>query len=204
MISRLSLILVLALSTFSLCARPQLRSDVIFRPSQLINILADQLTFIIPRQKFDYPESDSLNEFAQELAEHNGNPIEFINSYTKSSEHLLTFGFRLRGNTTLETILLGDSTQASENTSGFLDFRYKQAKLSLQADEIRDSILVGRCFTPGNYELNKCSKFRSSGVVSISGETFNFNKKLNGLRDLLGVMNVYHDFVDSQIKCMLN
>ena len=54
MISRLSLILVLALSTFSLCARPQLRSDVIFRPSQLINILADQLTFIIPRQKFDY------------------------------------------------------------------------------------------------------------------------------------------------------
>jgi len=202
MISRLSLILVLALSTFSLCARPQLRSDVIFRPSQLINILADQLTFIIPRQKFDYPESDSLNEFAQELAEHNGNPIEFINSYTKSSEHLLTFGFRLRGNTTLETILLGDSTQASENTSGFLDFRYKQAKLSLQADEIRDSILVGRCFTPGNYELNKCNKFKSSGVVSIAGETFNFNKKLNGLRDLLSVMNVYHDFIDSQIKLM--
>jgi len=202
MISRLSLIIVLALATISLSARPHLRSDVVFRPSQLINILADQLSFIIPKQKFDYPESDSLNEFAQDLAEQQGNPIEFINSYTKSSEHLLTLGFKLRGNTTLETILFGDSSEATENTSGFLDFRYKQAKLSLQADEIRDSILIGRCFTPGNYELNKCNKFKSSGLVSISGETFNFNKKLNGLRDLLSVMNVYYDFVDSQIKLM--
>ena len=200
---RLSLMLVLALATIASSARPELRSDVIFRPSKLINILTDQIDFLIPKQKFDYPESDSLNELAQELAEYNGNPIDFINSYTKSSEHLLTFGFKLRGNTTLETILFGDSTEVAEKTSGFLDFRYKQAKLTMQADEIRDSILIGRCFTPGNYDLKKCRKFRSTGTISASSDKFSFNQKLNGLRDLLKVMTMYYGYVDSQINCNL-
>jgi hypothetical protein len=55
-------------------------------------------------------ESDALNEFAQAVAESSGNPIDFIDSYKKSSENILTFGFKLKGSTTIETIMLGDST----------------------------------------------------------------------------------------------
>jgi hypothetical protein len=71
----------------------------------------------------------------------------------------------------------------------------------MQSDNIRDSIIVGRCFTPGNFDLKKCRKFKSTGTISASTDSFNFNQNLNGLRDLLKVMTMYYDYVDSQTKC---
>ena len=65
----------------------------------------------------------------------------------------------------------------SEHMSGFLDFRYKEAKLNMIASEIRVSLKIGRCFTPGNYELKKCAQHKSTGTVSVTGETFNFETK---------------------------
>lgn len=85
--------------------------------------------------------------------------------------------------------------------SGFLDFRYKEAKLNMIASEIRESLRIGRCFTPGNYELKKCAQHKSTGTVSVTGETFNFETKLNGLRDILSLMTLYDLYLQSQIKC---
>ncbi len=73
--------------------------------------------------------------------------------------------------------------------------------MSITASEIRDSIINGRCFTPGNYDQEKCRKFRQTGSVSVSSETFNFNTKLNSVRDLLSVMTMYNAYLESQIKC---
>jgi hypothetical protein len=111
MLFKISFILLVGLS-LSLAARPQLRSDVVFQPSKLINVITKELSFLFPTPEtpFEFGESEELNQFAQALAEQNGNPISFIDSYTQSAEHVLSFGFKLRGNTTLETILLGDST----------------------------------------------------------------------------------------------
>jgi len=110
MIKKLS-ILVLALAISLSIASPRLRSEVVFRPSQLISVLSDQFSFL-NMGTFSGSESEYLNELAQALAEQNGNAIEFINSYpkSKSAEAILTFGFKLRGNTKLRTVLFNDST----------------------------------------------------------------------------------------------
>lgn len=110
MIKKLS-ILVLALAISLSIASPKLRTEVIFRPSQLISVLSDQLSFL-NIGTFTGSESDYLNELAQALAENGGNAIEFINSYpkSKSTEAILTFGFKLRGNTKLRTIMFNDSS----------------------------------------------------------------------------------------------
>ena len=116
MLTKISLILLLS---FSLClaVRPKLRSDAIFRPVQLIQMMKNQLPYLDnPAFGFagynlmDAAESDELNTFAQSLAELTTNPIDFINSYTKTDEHVLTFGFRLNGSTTIETLLFNDSS----------------------------------------------------------------------------------------------
>jgi len=114
---KLSLILLLSI-TLSCLARPQLRvnTDNYYRPQLLFKVLTEGSPFLanlpkgysLPNQ--DNMESDALNEFAQAVAESSGNPIDFIDSYKKSSENILTFGFKLKGSTTIETIMLGDST----------------------------------------------------------------------------------------------
>lgn len=105
--------------SFSLClaVRPKLRSDAIFRPVQLIELLKTQLTFLdnvaegyVGNFVLNAAESDALNELAQGLAECTTDPIEYLNSYTKSNEHVLSFGFKLRGATTIETVMTKDST----------------------------------------------------------------------------------------------
>ena len=113
MLTKISLILLLS---FSLCLAetPKLRSGAVFRPALLIDILSDSIgpLNIVPNLMFTASESDYLNEFAQALADTTTNPISFINNYPKSkySKSILTFGFKLRGDTKIETILLGDSS----------------------------------------------------------------------------------------------
>lgn len=113
MLARLSFILLLS---FSLCLAetPKLRSEAVFRPALLIDLLKDTIEplNILPNLVFSATESDYLNEFAQSLAETSQNPINFINNYPRSkyTRGVLTFGFKLRGDVPLETILLKDST----------------------------------------------------------------------------------------------
>jgi len=206
MLKNFCLILLLSVS-ISLAVRPKLRNDIIWRPVQLIPVIKDWIAPLMPSPEswnipVDYAESDALNQYAQALAEQTGNPISFIDSYSQSSEHILSFGFQLKGDVTLETIMTADPTVIAQHTSGFLDFRYRGARLSITASEIRDSIINGRCFTPGNYDQEKCRKFRQTGSVSVSSETFNFNTKLNSIRDLLSVMTMYNAYLESQIKLM--
>ena len=109
---KLAFILLISL-TVSLAAKPRLRSETYFRPAQIIELMSDQasslgLDSIISQGS----ESDYLNEYAQALAEQTGNPISFIDSYGKYkyTQNVLTFGFKLRGNTKLNTIMFNDST----------------------------------------------------------------------------------------------
>lgn len=113
MIKKLSL-LVLALAFCLSIASPKLRTEIIFRPSQLISVLSEQVSSlnIGSTGLASASESEYLNEFAQALAEHNGNAIDFIDSYEKSkyTDAILTFGFKLKGNTKINTLLFNDST----------------------------------------------------------------------------------------------
>jgi len=109
---KLALVLLMSVSV-SLAAQPRLRSETIFRPAQLIELLSDQASFLgLDNVISSGSESDYLNEYAQALAEQTGNPIQFIDSYAKSkyTQNVLTFGFTLRGNTKLRTIMFNDST----------------------------------------------------------------------------------------------
>lgn len=112
MLFKISFILLVSLS-LSL-ATPPLRSEVMFRPAQLIELLSEQSSFLklADGLTVSASESDYLNEFAQALADHNGDAISFIDSYKQSkyAKSILTFGFKLRGNTKIRTILFNDST----------------------------------------------------------------------------------------------
>lgn len=113
MLFRISFILLVSL-TLSLAATPQLRSEVMFRPAQLIELLSEQssLLKLADGLTVSASESDYLNEFAQGLADQTGDAISFIDSYKQSkySKSILTFGFKLKGNTKIRTILFNDST----------------------------------------------------------------------------------------------
>lgn len=108
MLFKISFILLVSLS-LSLAVTPPLRSEVMFRPAQLIELLSEQTNFGLSASA---SESDYLNEFSQALAEQNGDAISFIDSYKQSkySKSILTFGFKLKGNTKMRTILFNDST----------------------------------------------------------------------------------------------
>jgi hypothetical protein len=109
---KLAFVLLMSLSV-SLATQPKLRTEVYFRPAQFIELLSDQASSLgLDNMVSSGSESDYLNEYAQALAEQNGNPISFIDSYGKSkyTQNVLTFGFKLKGNTKLKTILFEDST----------------------------------------------------------------------------------------------
>lgn len=101
-----SLVLLLIVA-ICLAEKPKLRNEISLRPIQVIELLGDSLGYTLPGS-----ESDYLNEFAQALADQNGNAISFIDNYKKSkyTSAILTFGFKLRGDTTFKTLLLNDST----------------------------------------------------------------------------------------------
>jgi len=152
---------------------------------------------------FSGSESEYLNELAQALAEQNGNAIEFINSYpkSKSAEAILTFGFKLRGNTKLRTVLFNDSTEIVDHMNGFLDFRYKNSKINIQAKEIRELIKVGECPLQYNYHPDNCKWARdTTGKVTVS--TANFNKVIpvKSMKDITPIITLYDEFLESQIK----
>jgi len=160
--------------SINLADRPNLRSYV-WRPSQFLPILKEGLApvwqtleswNIIPLDNF--PESDVLNQYAQDVAEQIGDPINFIDTYSKSSEHIVTYGFRIKGDVTLQTIVTSDPSGYNyfyklykfeyvlffifnilivlrEDMSAFFDFRHKGAKLNIVASEVRDIIKSGRC-----------------------------------------------------------
>jgi hypothetical protein len=204
---KISLIVLLSI-TMCLAVRPTLRvnTENYLRPQLLIKVLSESAPFLANMPK-DYKlpehgESDALNEYAQAVAESSGNPVSFIDSYKKSAEHILTFGFKVKGSTTIETIMLGDSTEIGDHMSGFLDVRYKESGFNIVTSELRRAIKLGRCFTPGNFEFSKCHKqLHAGGTVSVASESFNWSTKLNGLRDLLNVMTMYDAYLESQIKC---
>jgi hypothetical protein len=87
----------------------KLRSDIFFRPVKILDFFALNTDVL---QQIPISESDYLNELSQTLSEYNGDPISLINSYAKSkyTQNILTFGFKIKGNTTLETLFLNDST----------------------------------------------------------------------------------------------
>jgi len=197
--------------SFSLClaVRPKLRSDAIFRPVQVIELLKTQLSFLdnvaegyVGNFVLNAAESDALNDLAQSLAECTTDPIEYLNSYTKSNEHVLSFGFKLRGATSIETIMMKDSTEVVDRMSGFLDFRVNNVKLSILAREIRESIKMGRCFTPTNYSPQNCSWTKQSGTFTVTGDAFSFSTKLRTLRDLIDIMTMYDSYLEGQVKMM--
>jgi hypothetical protein len=114
MLKSLCFILLVSVS-LSLAGRPKLRSDIIWRPAEFIPVLKDWINPLLPAPeswnvRLDYAESDALNQYAQALAEQTGNPISFIDSYKQSSEHVLSFGFQLKGDVTLQTIMMSDPT----------------------------------------------------------------------------------------------
>ena len=87
---------------------------------------------------------------------------------------MLTFGFKVKGSTTIETIMLGDSTEIDDHMSGFLDFRYKEVNLNIVTSEIRQCIKLCQCFTPGNFDFARCHKqLHAGGTVSVASETLN-------------------------------
>jgi len=201
MIKKLS-ILVLALAISLSIASPKLRTEVIFRPSQLISVLSDQLSFL-NIGSFTGSESEYLNELAQALAENGGNAIEFINSYpkSKSTEAILTFGFKLRANTKLRTIMFNDSTEIVDHMNGFLDFRYKNSRINLQAREIRELIKAGECPIQQNYHPDNC-KWARDTTGQVKASTANFNKviPIKRMRDITPIITLYDEFLESQIK----
>jgi len=206
MIKKLSLI-VLALVIGLTMASPKLRSEVMFRPSHLITVLSEQASSLNfgSAGVFSASESEYLNELSQALAEQNGNAIEFINSYpkSKSTDAILTFGFRLQGNTKLRTLMFNDSTEIVDHMDGFLDFRYKNSKINLQAREIRDMIKAGECPLQADYHPDKCKWTRdTTGQISVS--TANFKKviPIKSMRDIVPVMTLYDEFLETQIKQM--
>ena len=85
----------------------KLRSDIFFRPVKILDFFAPNTDVL---QQIPISESDYLNELTQTLAEYNGDPIGLINSYAKSkyTQSILTFGFKIKGNTTLATLYLND------------------------------------------------------------------------------------------------
>ncbi len=95
--------------------------------------------------------------------------------------------------------------EISDHMSGFLDVRHKEFGFNIFTSEIRQSMKLGRCFTPGNFDFAKCqTQLHAGGTVSVASETFNWSTKLNGLRDLLSVMTMYDSYLESQIKCNNN
>lgn len=205
MLARISFILLLS---FSLCLAetPKLRSEAVFRPALLIDLLKDTIEplNILPNLVFSATESDYLNEFAQSLAETSQNPINFINNYPRSkyTKGVLTFGFKLRGDVPLETILMKDSTEVVDHMSGFLDFRIDNATLSMEAKEIRNSIKVGRCFTRENYTPEHCKWTKSSGFLTVNSGSFVHSVNLKSIRDILPIMKLYDLYLDSQLKTL--
>ena len=57
--------------------RKQSLKLILFQPSKLINVITKELSFLFPTPEtpFEFGESEELNQFAQALAEQNGNPM---------------------------------------------------------------------------------------------------------------------------------
>jgi len=203
---KLAFVLLMSLSV-SLATQPKLRTEVYFRPAQFIELLSDQASSLgLDNMVSSGSESDYLNEYAQALAEQNGNPISFIDSYGKSkyTQNVLTFGFKLKGNTKLKTILFEDSTEVVDGTGGFLDFRYKNSKISIIARDIRKQIKIGQCPFPesGEYKAKDCSWTRVPGTITMKSKIFSKTVPIRNLRDILPVMTAYDEFVEAELKLM--
>lgn len=203
---KLAFALLMSLSV-SLAAQPRLRTETYFRPAQLIELLSDQASSLgLDNVVSAGSESDYLNEYAQALAEQTGNPISFIDSYGKSkyTQNILTFGFKLRGNTKLKTIMFEDSTEVVDGMSGFLDFRYKNGKINIKARDIRKQIQAGRCPFPesGQYNAKDCTWTRIPGTITAKSKIYSKTFPIRNLRDLLPVMTAYDEFVEAELKLM--
>jgi hypothetical protein len=105
-------IVLIFLISLGLClaSHPQLRSEALFRPSHLIDLIPSQGSFSSFSFLSQASESEYLNEFAQALAEQKGDSFSFIDSYSKSkyNEKILTVGLKFNGNTKLKNIMFND------------------------------------------------------------------------------------------------
>lgn len=96
--------------------------------------------------------------------------------------------------------MINENIEVVDRMSGFLDFRVNDVKLSILAREIRESIKMGRCFTPTNYSPQNCSWTRQSGTFSVTGDAFSFSTKLRTLRDLIDIMTMYDSYLEGLLK----
>lgn len=86
--------------------------------------------------------------------------------------------------------------------NGFLDFRYKNSRINLQAREIRELIRAGECPLQQNYHPDNCKWAREqTGQVSVSSANFNKVIPIKRMRDITPIITLYDEFLESQIKC---
>lgn len=85
--------------------------------------------------------------------------------------------------------------------NGFLDFRYKNSKINMQAREIREMIKAGECPLQVDYHPDKCKWTReTTGQVTVSTAKFNKVISIKSLRDIVPIITLYDEFLESQIK----
>lgn len=71
----------------------------------------------------------------------------------------------------------------------------------MKAREIRKMIKAGQCPLNENYKPQDCKWTRVPGSLSVSSPNFSKNLPIRNLRDILPIMTLYDDFLESQIKC---
>jgi len=108
--------------------------------------------------------------------------------------------FTLRGDVSFKTILFNDSTEIVDHMNGFLDFRARNSKISMQATEIREMIKTGECPLQRDYHPRNCQWTRSRGLITGINGNWKKTVTVKSVSDILPIALMYDDFIESQIK----
>ncbi|CAF0726704.1 unnamed protein product [Brachionus calyciflorus] len=132
-------------------------------------------------------QDDYLTQLAQSVADMDGNPHNFINSYTKDSDlNVLVFGIKLNGSTSYKQILTENFDSVMEGMPGYLNFRYKNNTLNVELNQLKQLMDITRCDTltvPLNCDENAVKNLwrTGTGVFKFQNDNYNYQVKFNNM-----------------------
>ncbi|CAF1105793.1 unnamed protein product, partial [Brachionus calyciflorus] len=128
-----------------------------------------------------------LTKLAQSVADLDGNPHNFINSYARDSNlNVLVFGIKLNGSTNYKNILTENFDSVLDGMPGYLNFRYKNNTLNVELNELKKLMDITRCDTmtvPLNCDENAVKNLwrTGTGVFKFQNDNYKYQVKFNNM-----------------------
>ncbi|RNA23308.1 hypothetical protein BpHYR1_001166 [Brachionus plicatilis] len=130
---------------------------------------------------------DYLTELAQAVADLDGNPHNFINSYAKPDGlNVLVFGIKLNGSTNYHDILTDNFNSVMDGMPGYLNFRYKNNTMNVELRQLKRLMDITRCDTmtvPLKCDEDAVKNLwrTGTGIFKFQNENYNYKVKFNNM-----------------------